>query len=132
MRGILVIMLTFCFLVQPYHNVVLAESVVVDVTETNDSIDEHEMEYGRGVVKEVHNDDDIIVVTETNDADFHTDVIYKISSDTKFSVSTRKNLLNKLISRRTMASDLSIGDTVKIEYFVLASGTKEAQAISVE
>lgn len=99
----MVIMLIFCFLVQPYCSVVLAEN-------------EDEMEYAWGVIKEVSNDS--IVVTEYDyDTDVDIDVAYSISSDTK-------------VSNVETLDDISIGDTVEIEYFVVG-GKKEAKVISV-
>lgn len=104
MRGILVIMLTFCFLAQPYCSVVLAEN-------------EDEMEYAWGVVKEVSNDS--IVVTEYDyDTDVDIDAAYSISSDTE-------------VSNVETLDDISIGDMVDIEYFIVG-GKKEAKVISVE
>jgi len=98
MRGILVIILTFCFLVQPYCNIVLAKN-------------EDKMECAWGVVKEASNDS-IVVTEKGHDADIDIEVIYSISSDAK-------------------VDDISIGDTVKIEYFVVGD-KNEVKAISVE
>lgn len=104
MRGILVIMLTFCFLAQSYCNVALAEN-------------EDEMEYAWGVVKEVSNDS-IVVTKYDYDTDVDTDVAYSISSDTAvYNVET--------------LDDISIGDTVEIEYFI-AGGNKKVKTISIE
>jgi len=104
MRGILVIMLTFCFFAQPYCNVVLAEN-------------EDEMEYSWGVVKEVSNDR--VVVTEYDyDTDVDIDVVYSVSSDAK-------------VYNAETLDDISTGDTVEIDYFIVG-GKKEVKAISVE
>lgn len=97
-------MLTFCFLAQSYCSGVLAEN-------------EDEMEYAWGVVKEASNDS--IVVTEYDyDTDVDIDVAYSVSSDTK-------------ASNIETLEDISVGDTVEIEYFVVG-GKKEIKAISVE
>lgn len=104
MKGVLVVVLTCCFLMQPYDRAVAVEN-------------EDEMDYAWGTVKEVSND--TIVLTEYSyDTDVDIDVAYGVSPDTEiFNVESLDNI--------------KIGDAVEIEYIV-ASGKKEAMIISVE
>ncbi|MFC1624404.1 hypothetical protein ACFL28_03720 [Candidatus Omnitrophota bacterium] len=101
MKGILVIMLTFCFLVQPYCNVVLAKN-------------EDATKRVWGNVKEISNNS-IVVAEFDYDTHVDIDVAYNISSDTK-------------VSNIETLDDISIGALVEIEYLIVG-GKREIEVI---